>query len=375
MDHTGLPTASAALDGCVAGPLGHPRLLLYDRVRDLLVATGLPPETPTFDLLIRHAEGDDPVLSAAVEAALAAGLNAAGVTAHRRAHCGDVPPGEVAALVEAAHDQAEALTERLSRGASDARRYGEALASGDAELRGPAPDAAALARLIERLGAATATMLDANARLSAELAAASSDTAKLRAKLHSAENAAVTDPLTGVLNRRGALARLAAAQDAARGAASVLSIAMVDIDHFKRVNDSFGHAMGDEVLRYVADHLAHAAGDQGSVGRLGGEEFVVMLPGAPLGSATATIDKARATLAARIIRRSDDGSSMGRVSFSDGTAQDAGEAAEALIARADAALYDAKRMGRDRVVPARAFSGQTASSGGQENAATTARSG
>jgi len=353
MDHTGLLAASPALDGRAAGPLGHPRLLLYDRVRHLLVETGLPPETPTFDLLMRHAEGDDPVLSAAVEAALAEGLDAAGVLALRRAHCGDVPPGEVAALVEAAHDQAEALTERLSRGESDARRYGEALASGDAELRGPAPDAAALARLIERLGAATATMLEVNVRLSAKLATASTDSAKLRDKLKSAETAAVTDPLTGVLNRRGALKRLAAAQETARADVAALSIAMVDIDHFKRVNDRFGHAMGDEVLRYVADHLAHAVGKGGTVGRLGGEEFVVMLPGAALGSATATIDRARATLAARIIRRSDDGSSMGRVSFSAGTAQDAGEAAEALIARADAALYDAKRMGRDRVVPAR----------------------
>lgn len=340
---------------CPAGP-GHPRLALLDRVRALLALTGLPPETPVIDLLLRHCEGDDPILSEAIGAALTGpGLDAAAVAALRRAHCGDLPPGEVAALVEAAHDQAEALTARLVRGASDAAHYGEAIAAGDRALNGTAePDAAALARLIDRLGEATATMLDANRHLQAELATAAAETAGLRDRLRSSERAALTDPLTGVLNRRGALRRLEDAQGSARRAAGALSIAMIDIDHFKRVNDSFGHAMGDQVLRYVADHLAHAVGTAGSVGRLGGEEFVVMLPGAPLAEATATVDRARATLAARIIRRSDDGSSMGRISFSAGTAlSDSTESAGALIARADAALYDAKRMGRDRVVPAR----------------------
>ncbi len=354
MDLAGLPlTTDGEAADRVSGALGHPRLILFDRVRALLAATGLPPETQVFDLLMRHAEGDDLVLSAAVEAALAAGLDLAGVTVLRRAHCGDLPPGEVAALVEAAHDQAEALTARLTLGASEAARYGEQIAAGGAELRGPAPDAAALALLIERLGAATATMVESNARLQSELAVAAAETGKLQGKLKTAEMAAVTDPLTGVLNRRGALKRLAAAQAAAREAASALSIAMVDIDHFKRVNDRFGHAMGDEVLRYVADHLSHAVGSGGTVGRLGGEEFVVVLPGQAIGAATAVIDQARAALAARIIRRSDDGTSMGRVSFSAGTAQDRDDTPDELIARADGAMYDAKRMGRDRVVPAR----------------------
>ena len=347
-------------DDRTGGELGHPRLLLYDSVRALLVATGLPPETNVFDLLMRHVEGDDPQLSAAVEERLSAPpLDLAGVTEIRRAHCGDLPPGEVAALVEAAYDQAEALTARLTQGASDAARYGEAIAAGDAELRGPqlqgpAPDAAALARLIDRLGQATATMLVANSRLESELTLAASEAARLRDKLKTAETVAVTDPLTGVLNRRGAFRHLEAAQAAARAASTALSVAMVDIDHFKRVNDRFGHAMGDQVLRYVADHLAHSVGKDGAVGRLGGEEFVVMLTATGLDDATAAIDRARAALAARIIRRSDDGTSMGRVSFSAGTATDRhGESADALVARADAALYDAKRMGRDRVVPAR----------------------
>ena len=346
-------TGTDARAAAVGGGLGHPRLWLFDRVRDLLVATGLPPDTPVVDLLLRHVEGEDPVLSTAVDAALIGGLDLAGVEALRRAHCGEVAAGDVAALVEAAHGQAEALNARLGGGAADLTTYGATLEEGDRALNGPAaPDAAALARLIGRLGAATATMVAANARLSQEIAAAADETARLRDGLRTAELAAVTDPLTGVLNRRGALRRLAAAQVAARDAAQALSVAMVDIDHFKRVNDRFGHAMGDEVLRYVAQHLAQAVGADGHVGRIGGEEFVVVLPDAGLKAATGRIDRARAALAARIIRRGDDGSSMGRVSFSAGTAQSRDEeTADALLARADAALYTAKHMGRDRVVP------------------------
>ncbi len=359
MDQSGLPHGGVrgdAVSGAIGGALGHPRLYLFDRVRDLLVATGLPPDSPVFDLLLRHVEGDGPILSAAVTAALAAhGLDMATVAALRRAHCGEVAPGEVAALVEAAHGQAEALTARLSGGGTDLATYGAALAEGDRALNGPAaPDAAALAHLIDRLGAATATMIAANARLAEELAVAAHEAGALRDSLKTAELAAVTDPLTGVLNRRGALRWLAAAQGAAREAATALTVAMVDIDHFKRVNDRFGHAMGDEVLRYVAGHLSGAVGAKGHVGRIGGEEFVVVLPDTALAAGTGLIDRARASLAARIIRRSDDGTSMGRVSFSAGTALDReGDSADDLIARADAALYTAKHMGRDRVVPAR----------------------
>lgn len=347
--------ATALDEGGDGSGLGHPRLALFDRIRDLLVATGLPPETPVYDLLLRHVEGDDPVLSAAVTAAMALGtFDLATVYALRQAYCGDQPTDEVAALVEAAHCQAEALGARLSAGASELATYGGVLAAGEVALSAPDPlGVAALARLIEQLATATATMVTANARLNHELADAAQETGRLHDRLRAAETAAVTDPLTGVLNRRGALKRLEAAQAAARAAASALSIAMVDIDHFKRVNDRYGHVMGDEVLRYVAQHLSQSVAPVGVVGRLGGEEFVVVLPDTRLADATGIVDRARASLAARIIRRSDDGSSMGRISFSAGTAlARADETPVAVIQRADAALYTAKRLGRDRVVPA-----------------------
>lgn len=130
---------------------------------------------------------------------------------------------------------------------------------------------------------------------------------------------------------------------------------MIDIDHFKRINDRFGHALGDEILRFVARHVADSIAPLGGkLGRFGGEEFIALLPGHDSLHGTAIIDRARSQLAGQIIRNAADGSSLGRVSFSAGVASDrSDDNCDTLIDRADRALYSAKRMGRDRVVPDR----------------------
>ena len=350
MEHPGALAAAA-----VTEPPVEARLIRFDRVRDLLVATALPPVPDVYDLLWRYAGGDDFALSQAVAAAIAAGtLDLAAVAALRATHCGAVAAGDISALVAAAHAQAVRITGHLRDSRSDLNEYGRTIADGDATLNGAdAPRTpAALAALIDRLGRATGAMLIVNRRLEAELTIAADEAGSLRDKLHCAERAAVTDPLTGVLNRRGVLAVLAGL----RATGAPLSVAMIDIDHFKRVNDRWGHAIGDEILRYVARHLADgvaAAGSTNAVGRVGGEEFVAVLPGSQT-AATALIDGLRARLAGQLIRRDCDGVNLGRVSFSAGVALDlADEEIDAVLARADAALYTAKRLGRDRVIPDR----------------------
>jgi diguanylate cyclase len=330
-------------------------LAWFDQIRALLVATGLPPQPEVYDLFWRFVRGEDQDLSTAVAAAIADGaLDLAAVVNLRRTHCGEVGATEVAALVEAAHGQAEALTHRIEAGRTDLADYGRAIADGGARLETQL-DAAALAVLLEQLGAATATMQAANARLEGELAAAAIEARALSEKLGHAERAAITDQLTGVLNRRGTVELLERAQAETRQNGMKLAVAVIDIDHFKRFNDRFGHALGDEVLRFVARHVADRIGPKGgTMGRIGGEEFVAILPDRDIMAATAIIDRARAELASQIIRNAVDGSSMGRVSFSGGVAGDRpDDSCDTLIERADKALYSAKRMGRDRVVPDR----------------------
>ena len=346
-------TMAAAIAGKAA--LNHGAMHYFSAIGALLLAHRLPPMPDVYDLLWRYVRDENHDLSLATDRAIAEGqFDLSAVSRLRRAHCGELEAGHVSALLEAAHDQAKALTQRIEVGRTDLADYGRAIADGGARLETPI-DAAGLAVLLGQLSAATATIQAANGRLEGELTAAAAETRGLSEKLGAAERAAITDPLTGVLNRRGTIEMLERLQAETRANGTRLALAMVDIDHFKRVNDRFGHALGDDVLCFVTRHLAdRLAPLGGKVGRFGGEEFIAVLPDHDVMRATAAIDKVRAQLASQIIRNAVDGSSMGRVSFSAGVAGDRhDDSCDTLIERADRALYSAKRMGRDRVVPDR----------------------
>ena len=339
----------------VAFPAGTAPMAWYDQIRALLITTGLPPEPAVYDVLWRYVRDEDHELSLAIDKALAGdGLTLSSLLTLRETLLGQMSEAQVNQLIAEAHGQAEALTKRIETGQTDLADYGRAIADGGERLAGPM-DATMLAGLLEQLGAATATMQAANSRLIDELKQAADESRALADRLIQAERAAVTDALTGVLNRRGLMMAVEKAQAEAGASGIPLAVTVVDIDHFKRFNDRFGHAMGDDVLRFVARHLAdRLEKDGGCVGRLGGEEFVGVMPGTTAGSAAGRVDRMRAELAGQVLRNAVDGSSMGRISFSAGVAEHrAGQGPDQLIERADGALYTAKRLGRDRVVPDR----------------------
>lgn len=333
----------------------HDGLAWFDQIRSLLVSTGLPPEPAVYDVLWRYVRDDDHELSLAIDRAIMHGdLTIGTLMQLRETHLGRLSEDQVNQLIAEAHDQAEALGRRIATGQTDLADYGRAIADGGERLAGPI-DATSLAALLEQLSHATSRVQAANARLMAELDEAAAETRALADRLFQAERAAITDALTGVMNRRGIMAAIEKAQADAVAAGLPLSLAVIDIDHFKRFNDRFGHAMGDDVLRFVAGHLAERLEpDGGAVGRLGGEEFVGLLPGVSVQVAAGRIDRMRAELASQVLRSAVDGSSMGRISFSAGIAEHRHpQSADHLIERADGALYTAKRLGRDRVVPDR----------------------
>ncbi len=339
----------------VGAPGGQGPIGFFDQIRALLLKTGLPPEPPVYDVLWRYVRDEDHDLSLAIDKAMAGeGLTLSLLMTLRETHLGQMSEAQVNQLIAEAHDQAEALGRRIESGQTDLADYGRAIAVGGEKLAGPM-DATSLAALLEQLGAATATMQAANTRLMEELDQAAAESRALADRLTQAERAAVTDALTGVMNRRGIMAAIEKAQADAVASGVPMALAVVDIDHFKRFNDRFGHAMGDDVLCFVARHLAdRLARDGGAVGRLGGEEFVGVMPGIGAQAAAGRMDRIRAELAGQVLRSAVDGSSMGRISFSAGVAEHrAGQGPDQLIERADIALYTAKRLGRDRVVPDR----------------------
>lgn len=157
-----------------------------------------------------------------------------------------------------------------------------------------------------------------------------------------------TDELTGIANRRELLSGLNREIAASLRTDRPLAFALVDIDHFKRVNDGFGHPAGDEVIRKVAREALAAVRGCDLVGRIGGEEFALVLPGAGVAQAYEICERLRQRIQSDVIELPE-GETIS-VSISSGVSRLLkDETADELIARADAALYEAKQGGRDQV--------------------------
>lgn len=234
------------------------------------------------------------------------------------------------------------VAERVSATATDTRRFGDALDRWrDAVDAGEAVDPERCAAMQGDTQAMQASV----ASLQRQLEETRHEAERLRAELARSHEEALSDALTGLPNRRCFERRMAACLARAEPAHSLL---LTDIDHFKRVNDSFGHLFGDQVLRSVAQGLRGCIGADQLVARVGGEEFAILVP-APLPQALALAERIRATVAGSRIRRRD-GSTAGEVTVSLGVAaRRPDESAQDWYDRADRALYAAKHGGRNRV--------------------------
>jgi len=176
---------------------------------------------------------------------------------------------------------------------------------------------------------------------------------RLRESRQELERISVTDGLTGLVNRRRLMEALTTEVERAARTGHPCTVLMVDVDHFKQFNDSYGHPAGDAVLTRVAAILRESIRTVDVAGRYGGEEFLLVLNDTTMAGGLEVADRIRNKLATEVF----DG---GRITVSVGAAQypDGGRTAEALIMSADLALYQAKKEGRDRVVQATTEAGK-----------------
>lgn len=198
--------------------------------------------------------------------------------------------------------------------------------------------------------------------LSAKLQARTNEVNSLTESLRRAQSEALLDSLTGLKNRRG-LER--AVEDLLREPPGLLGSALLiaDIDHFKVVNDTYGHVLGDKVIRAVAHVMRSTIKGRDVAARLGGEEFAILLPQTSITGAAAVAEQIRGTVAQGRICRPDGNESIGQVTLSVGVAiARPGDTLEALLERADTAMYAAKRAGRNRVSLASEAAASTAAS-------------
>ncbi|WP_242128613.1 GGDEF domain-containing protein [Sphingobium sp. Sx8-8] len=192
-------------------------------------------------------------------------------------------------------------------------------------------------------------MVERSLRAEQDLAAAAREVEALRQELDTARHDANLDALTGLPNRRA----LETAMDRLRDEKRPFLVAICDVDHFKRVNDRYGHAVGDRVLKTVAASLVESCGGQ-MVGRWGGEEFLLVLQGLAPDEAEHLVDGARRDLGQRAFKLRESDEPMGAITFSAGLAVVSAGAAEwsSALDSADAALYRAKGQGRNMVLRA-----------------------
>jgi diguanylate cyclase len=173
---------------------------------------------------------------------------------------------------------------------------------------------------------------------------------RLKMNLATAEEQGLSDPLTGLRNRRSFDIMLASQVAASRNSGHPLCLIIADIDHFKSINDRYGHPTGDEVLKWFAKILSSNVKGRDTVARYGGEEFAIIMPQTTIENAATIAGQIKTQLNAQFWQKPGAPNTMLRVTSSFGVAVlTPGEGTSGLIARADAKLYEAKAQGRNRV--------------------------
>jgi diguanylate cyclase len=205
--------------------------------------------------------------------------------------------------------------------------------------------------LIENLLNELAQAVTRATKLEARFVESTRELDAIRDSLNKSEERARTDTLTDLPNRRALDEFFRKAQIAAMEQGEPLGVLLIDIDHFKTFNDNFGHGVGDQVLRLMANVLRERLREADLPARYGGEELIAVLPGADLATCVAVAERIRRLISESRITRRSTGEILPSITVSIGVGQfQFGESMADLIERCDRALYLAKRTGRDRVV-------------------------
>ncbi|HTI67321.1 MAG TPA: GGDEF domain-containing protein [Caulobacteraceae bacterium] len=255
-----------------------------------------------------------------------------------------------------AGDQLSRELDTVSRAIDAAQKsskaYGRTLAGASEKLAAD-PEPPALKKMVDTLTAATRRIEQENSSLERQLSDSTQEVSRLREHLEQVRRDAMTDGLTNLANRKAFDEALAKACVAADASGAPMTLAVVDIDHFKRFNDTWGHQTGDQVLRYVASVIGRLGDEPRVAARYGGEEFNLLFPGEAVGVVAGLLEEIRHEIAGRTLKRRSTNEDLGAVTISIGVAQRyPKESASSLIERADTALYSSKRSGRNRVTNA-----------------------
>lgn len=243
----------------------------------------------------------------------------------------------------------QAVQGLLTEAQTSAVEYGGSLQNVSSQLS-KADSIEAITNVVSTIVNETKSMVKHNKQLEARLDASSHQVDELKTALENVQREALTDALTGLANRKCFDQEIDAELNIAAADNEKLCLLLVDIDHFKAFNDNFGHQVGDQVLKLVANTLINGIKGRDLAARFGGEEFAILLPETPLTAAVKVANNLRERIANKEIINRANNEHMGQITISCGAAEyQPGESIDGFIKRADEALYKAKNNGRNRV--------------------------
>ncbi len=261
--------------------------------------------------------------------------------------------GARAAKVERVGDEVRRLLTHTTAMTTDAgydfAKYGESLAHSQGRLE-DTHEIGDVQLVVGSLLDGTKAMIEINKRFESQLEATNKEMSLLRQELSEIRRQASVDSLTGLVNRNAFDTALRRAISTAIRRETNLCLVMIDIDHFKKINDQHGHLIGDKMLRFIATTLKEMVKGKDLVARYGGEEFGIILEDTPTSGASILAENIRVAIEESRLKRTDNNRPIGVVTISVGISSiRKGDDNESLIERADKALYHSKNTGRNRI--------------------------
>jgi diguanylate cyclase len=320
------------------------------RALELMEARGVWPTPRNFELWVHYLVEAEGPLAKEIDRLVAAGhavTESVGEALAAQYLPDSRLDGGIREAGEVLSKELKSVTRAIETAQKSSEEYGQELASASQRLG--VEDTGATKAIVEGLASATRKVQGKNAMLESQLAETTAELDRLRQNLEQVRRDAMVDGLTNLTNRKAFDERLAEICQHADAEGETLTLALIDIDHFKTFNDTWGHQIGDQVLRYVASVIGRLGAAPRVAARYGGEEFAIIFPAESGRSAVAVLEQMRLEISSRSLKRRSTNEDMGAVTVSAGYAERlSGEAITSLIERADAALYASKHAGRNR---------------------------
>ncbi len=241
------------------------------------------------------------------------------------------------------------IQEEVGRSGGNVNEYADTL-NHFADILNASPTSDVMQSEVRKVLDDTRTMEKSQRELESQMGSVLSEVESLRRELEQVREESLTDALTGISNRKAFDIALDRVISESGGADSLFCVLLADIDYFKKFNDTFGHMVGDKVLRFVGATLRNCVKGKDMAARYGGEEFALILKNTDSDGACALAEQIRKAISAGNLKNRESGESYGRLTISLGVSQfRPGDRQVDLIQRADDALYKAKGNGRNRV--------------------------